>query len=51
MEAWGHGCATEAALAAFAYGFGDAGLEQIVSFTATTNARSQAVMRLDRDES
>jgi len=45
VEAWGHGYATEAALAALAYGFGDAGLEEIVAFTATTNARSQAVMR------
>src|SRR5215831_377759 len=43
--AWGHGYATEAALAALAYGFGAAGLTEIVSFTATTNARSQAVMR------
>jgi RimJ/RimL family protein N-acetyltransferase len=45
VQAWGHGYATEAALAALAYGFGDAGLEEVVSFTATTNARSEAVMR------
>jgi RimJ/RimL family protein N-acetyltransferase len=45
VQAWGHGYATEAALAALAYAFGDAGLEEVVSFTATTNTRSQAVMR------
>jgi ribosomal-protein-alanine N-acetyltransferase len=43
--AWGHGYATEAARAALAYGFEVAGLDEIVSFTATTNLRSQAVMR------
>jgi len=45
VAAWGRGYATEAAEAALGYGFGEAGLEQIVSFTATTNVRSQAVMR------
>lgn len=43
--AWGHGYATEAARAALAYGFGALELDEIVSFTATSNLRSQAVMR------
>lgn len=43
--AWGHGYATEAARAALAYGFERVGVDEIVSFTATTNERSQAVMR------
>ena len=42
---WGQGYATEAARAALAFGFERAGLEEIVSFTATVNTRSQAVMR------
>lgn len=42
---WGHGYATEAAAAALAYGFGRVGLEEIISFTAVINERSQAVMR------
>jgi len=42
---WGHGYATEAALAALEYGFGTAGVEEIVSFTAAVNLPSQAVMR------
>jgi len=41
---WGRGYATEAAAASLAYGFSDAGLEQIVAFTTTLNTRSQAVM-------
>lgn len=44
-SAWGHGYATEAARAALAFGFDVVGLEEVVSFTATTNVRSQAVMR------
>jgi ribosomal-protein-alanine N-acetyltransferase len=44
-SAWGHGYATEAARAALDFGFEIAGLDEIVSFTATTNVRSQAVMR------
>ncbi|MGW1344883.1 GNAT family N-acetyltransferase [Kribbella sp. NPDC002412] len=44
-EAWGNGYATEAARAALAHGFGPAGLEEIVSFTATTNLPSQRVMQ------
>ncbi|GIH71493.1 GNAT family N-acetyltransferase [Sphaerimonospora thailandensis] len=42
---WGHGYATEAALAVLADGFGRVGLTEIVSFTAVPNLRSQAVMR------
>jgi RimJ/RimL family protein N-acetyltransferase len=42
--AWGHGYATEAALAAFAFGFGAGKLEEIVSFASTSNTRSIAVM-------
>lgn len=44
-EAWGAGYASEAALAAIAQGFDSLGLKQIVSFTATENLRSQAVMQ------
>lgn len=44
-EHWGHGFATEAARAAVADGFERLGLEEIVSFTALSNVRSQAVMR------
>lgn len=43
--AWGNGYATEAALASLSYGFGPAGLEEIVSFTATPNIPSQRVMQ------
>lgn len=43
--AWGHGYATEAARAALSYGFDEVGLVEVVSFTAVTNLRSQAVMR------
>jgi ribosomal-protein-alanine N-acetyltransferase len=43
-SAWGNGYASEAARRALAVGFDDIGLEQIVSFTSTTNVRSQAVM-------
>ncbi len=41
---WGAGYATEAAGAALGYGFRELGLAQIVSFTATANVRSRAVM-------
>ncbi len=44
FEAWGHGFATEAARAALAFGFGELGLDEIVSFTVPANARSIAVM-------
>lgn len=42
--AWGNGYATEAAEAALAFGFRTAGLDEIVSFTATGNTRSRRVM-------
>lgn len=44
-DAWGKGYATEAALASLEFGFGPAGLDEIVSFTATTNLPSQRVMQ------
>ena len=43
--AWGHGYATEAALAALQYGFDIMGLQEIVAVTMARNLRSQAVMR------
>jgi RimJ/RimL family protein N-acetyltransferase len=43
--AWGHGYATEAALAALEYGFDIMGLPEIVAVTMARNLRSQAVMR------
>lgn len=42
---WGQGYATEAARAAIAFGFEQAGLDEIVSFTAAINKRSEAMMR------
>jgi RimJ/RimL family protein N-acetyltransferase len=42
--AWDHGYATEAAGAALEFGYEQAGLEEVVSFTAVGNARSRAVM-------
>ena len=41
---WGRGYATEAARAAVAFGFTEARLEEIVSFTVPANRRSIAVM-------
>ena len=41
---WGRGYATEGARAGLDHGFGVAGLDEIVSFTALTNSRSIAVM-------
>ena len=41
---WGHGYATEGALAALRAGFGQIGLAEVVSFTALANMRSRAVM-------
>lgn len=41
---WGQGYATEAARAAMAFGFEESRLDEIVSFTAVINRRSQAVM-------
>ncbi len=43
-SAWGNGYATEAAREAVRHGFETVGLEEIVSFTALTNTRSQRVM-------
>jgi RimJ/RimL family protein N-acetyltransferase len=43
--AWGNGYATEAARASLAHGFEVAGLDEIVSFTATTNLPSERVMQ------
>lgn len=42
---WGQGLATEAARAVLTYGLESLGLEEIVSFTSTTNLRSQRVMQ------
>jgi RimJ/RimL family protein N-acetyltransferase len=42
--AWGHGYATEAARAVLGFAFGTLALDEVVSFTATTNLRSQRVM-------
>jgi RimJ/RimL family protein N-acetyltransferase len=44
-EAWGHGYASEGAAACLAFGFSRLDLGEIVSFTADTNTRSEAVMR------
>lgn len=43
-EYWGHGYATEGALASIQHGFEGLGLPEIVSFTAVQNCRSRAVM-------
>jgi RimJ/RimL family protein N-acetyltransferase len=53
-EHWGHGYATEAARACLDLGFGPLGLDEVISFTARTNVRSQRVMEklgMTRDES
>jgi RimJ/RimL family protein N-acetyltransferase len=42
---WGHGYATEAALAAVAFGFQQLARDELVSFTAAVNERSQMVMK------
>jgi ribosomal-protein-alanine N-acetyltransferase len=44
-SAWGHGYATEAGRAALEFGFDQPELGEIVSFTSTTNVRSQRVMQ------
>ena len=43
-EFWGRGLATEGARGALRVGFGELGLQEIVSFTALINRRSRAVM-------
>ncbi len=43
--AWGGGYATEGARAALAWGFANLDLDEILSFTAATNTRSEAVMK------
>jgi len=44
-QAWGAGCATEAAREALALAFGTLELPEVVAYTAATNERSIAVMR------
>ena len=44
-SAWGHGYATEAALACLTFGFETLGLPEVVASTTVGNLRSQAVMR------
>lgn len=43
-DRWGRGYATEGARAAMGYGFDEVGLDEIVSFTISSNTRSWAVM-------
>lgn len=43
-QSWGHGFATEGAWAALHFGFQEAKLPDIITFTATGNMRSRAVM-------
>ncbi|MCX4804290.1 GNAT family N-acetyltransferase [Streptomyces sp. NPDC058682] len=43
--AWGHGYATEAALAALDFGFNSLALPEVLAITTATNLRSQAVMQ------
>jgi len=45
VDYWGQGYATEAAQAALRLGFEDLALEEILSFTALSNQRSQALMQ------
>lgn len=44
-HAWGQGYATEAAQACLTFAFRHLGLDEVVSFTALSNQRSEAVMR------
>jgi RimJ/RimL family protein N-acetyltransferase len=44
-SAWGQGYATEAGLTSVGFGFEEAGLGEIVSFTSASNLRSRAVMK------
>jgi ribosomal-protein-alanine N-acetyltransferase len=43
--AWGHGYATEAARACLRHGFETCGLTEVLSYTRSDNARSEAVMK------
>ncbi len=43
-EHWGSGFAPEAAMAVLGYGFEQAGFDEIISFTAVSNASSRRVM-------
>jgi RimJ/RimL family protein N-acetyltransferase len=43
-DAWGNGYATEGARASLAHAFGPLGLDDVLSFTTTTNKPSQRVM-------
>lgn len=43
-DAWGKGYATEGARASLAYGFGEAGLDRVISIALVANLRSVAVM-------
>ena len=52
-EWWGRGYATEAARACLRHGFDDLGFDEVISFTAVINTRSQRVMErigMTRDE-
>jgi RimJ/RimL family protein N-acetyltransferase len=44
FDHWGKGYATEGARGALDFGFNQAGLDEIVAFTAASNTRSRAVM-------
>ena len=44
-SAWGAAYASEAAIAALTTAFGSLGLNEVVSFTSTSNSRSQRVMK------
>ena len=44
-QAWGHGYATEAAIAALSDVFTRIGLSEVVSYTSAENTRSRAVMK------
>jgi len=43
-SAWGNGYATEAARAVLAFAFDELRLDEVISFTSTTNVASQRVM-------
>lgn len=43
-DCWGRGIATEAATAVLWFGFGELGVDEVVSFTTVGNQRSRAVM-------